>query len=325
MGNKIKTRRVTSSFILGLFVVIGSMILAAVVIWLGATEFFKQNKKFVTYFDVSISGLDPGSPVKYLGVPVGTVSKIQVAEDGKLIEVIMDIDSKINITDSLRAKSEMLGIAGGKYIQLYYPSNPLILLSTPKINFKTPFPLIKSSPSQMEEIEIAFREVIDNLNKIDYQNISNGIVHFLNVTSKFIANKDIYDFFSNVKDASFTLSNILIEADSSMVIKNLKLMSERLLVTSYKLDSFANNLNAQIAGLKLKEQIDGAFAKYDSTINEIKNTVKLLGFRVETLLFGFNELLEETKTTNKQLNKSLRTLSDNPSKVFFSQPPLPEK
>lgn len=325
MEKKIKTRRVTSSFILGLFVVISSMILVGVVIWLGATEFFKQSKKFVTYFDASISGLDPGSPVKYLGVPVGTVNKIQVAEDGKLIEVIMDIDSKININDSLRAKAEMLGIAGGKYIQLYYPTNPLILEITPEVQFKPPFPLIKSSPSQMEEIEIAFREVIDNLNKIDYQNISNGIIHFLNVTSKFMSNKDIYSFFANINEASGTLSNLLNQAENSMIINNLTKTSEKLLLTSYKLDSFANNLNDQIEGLRLKEQIQDAFAKYDSTIYDIRKTVGILSFRVESLLFGFNEFLEETKTTNRQLYKSLRTLSDNPSKVFFSQPPLPEK
>ena len=118
---KTRTRKITSAFFIGLFVISGTLIAIGAVIWLGASRFFEERNIYVTYFDGSIEGLESGSAVKYLGVEVGNVSKIGVAPDGKLIEVLFQIDKKIGVTDNLRVKLEIIGISGRKFLQLHFP------------------------------------------------------------------------------------------------------------------------------------------------------------------------------------------------------------
>ena len=91
-----RKNKFTGAFLIGIFVLTGLVILIATVIWLGKTQFMEESKLYVTYFDGSVEGLEKGSPVKYLGVPVGTVDKIKVAPDGKLVEIVMQIESTLD-------------------------------------------------------------------------------------------------------------------------------------------------------------------------------------------------------------------------------------
>jgi hypothetical protein len=51
-------RKKFSSFFLGLFVTGGFVILAAILIWIGASQYFEGGQKYVSYFDESIQGLE---------------------------------------------------------------------------------------------------------------------------------------------------------------------------------------------------------------------------------------------------------------------------
>lgn len=332
MSKQIATRRFSASFIVGLFVITGTIALAVVVVWLGANRFLKENKLYATYFDGSIGGLETGSPVKYQGVPVGTVSKVSVAPDGRLIEVIMAIGQEMIITDSMRATAEFSGIAGGKFIQLFYPTNQEMAGIYPKLSFKPDYPVIRSSPSGFEEIEIAAKEVINNLRLIQFGEISGEMINFLNQSSKFMvsANKLVSDekiqsSLENLLAASEHIKNIAGRADSSIFIANLENSAESILRTSKSLEKFSELLNKQVEGLNLPEKAVAIQSKYDTLMSNTQFMLNSLAFRTENILFNFNELVSSMKLTNKQISKSLREISDNPSQVFLSEPPLKEK
>ncbi len=64
-------------FKIGLFVILSvTLIVIAVVIW-GAGLFTKDKIYYETYFDSSVSGLDPGAPVELSGVKIGQVENIE--------------------------------------------------------------------------------------------------------------------------------------------------------------------------------------------------------------------------------------------------------
>ncbi len=297
----------------------------AVIFWLGASQFLKEQTFYVTYFDGSVEGLEKGSAVKYRGMPCGSVTGINVAPDGMMIEVTMRIDPTIKIDDSLRAKSELAGIAGGKFIQLHYPVDPNIAKMYPKIHFKTPYPVIKSSPSGIEEIEIAMREVMQKFTLFPLGKISTKTMNFLDASGRFFNNPDFYTTLGELVTASQRLNSILGQADTSRVFGNLALSTDRLLRTSSELLKFTDNLNHQLLQLNLTENINSAFGKYDTTMQNMNSVVVNVGYRMESLIFSLNETLEQVRLTNKQLRKSLRAISDNPSQVFFSKPPPPDE
>jgi ABC-type transporter Mla subunit MlaD len=79
----------TNHWKLGLFVVTGLAIGLAAIFWLGLRRLNRDAVPMVTYFDESVQGLDVGSPVKFRGVTLGTVSAITVAPDQRHVEVWM--------------------------------------------------------------------------------------------------------------------------------------------------------------------------------------------------------------------------------------------
>ncbi len=321
----IRSRKINSSFLIGLFVVTGTIILVGFLIWMGATQFLKEQTFYVTYFDGSIEGLEPGSAVKYLGVPCGRVQKVQVAPDGMLVEVIMNIDEKITISDSLRVKAEMAGIAGGKFLQLFIPTDPQMFEMNPKITFKPPYTLIKSAPSGIEEITLAARDVMNNIMKLQFAEISKGTINFLDATTKFFTSPELNKIVEELAQSSEKLNAVLTKADTSSVISNLTYTSYKLNETVNELKNFSMMLNSEFEKMQLPYYVSKIYEKYDSTMVNTNRSISTITYRMQTILFGLNETFEELRQTNRALQRSLRAITDNPSQIFLSEPPPPEK
>ena len=71
------TERGTKTFI-GAFVLGALALLVGLVILLGSGTFSSRNPTFVLYFNTSLKGLTPGSPVYFKGIRIGRVSSIQI-------------------------------------------------------------------------------------------------------------------------------------------------------------------------------------------------------------------------------------------------------
>src|SRR6185295_8997508 len=116
MSTEAKKFRVCVFAIAALVIGVGGLI------WIGASRIFEDTVPFVTYFSESVQGLDPGSSVKYRGVPAGRVKKISIAPDGNLIEVLMDVKPEFVwylVNDqSLRTQLQLSGITGLRYVEI---------------------------------------------------------------------------------------------------------------------------------------------------------------------------------------------------------------
>lgn len=313
-----------NAFFIGLFVILGSLILIGVIIWLGATQFLQEQTYYVTYFDTSVEGLSKGTSVKYQGVPCGRITQINVAPDGRLIEVVMQIDSRIVINDSMRIKSELSGLAGGRFLQIFFPK-PEIANITPEINFEVPYRLIKSSPSGFEEITLATQQVINNLLELDVYNISKGLVKFLDNSNKLISNKELYEIIRNLNESSKLLVSIAEKVDNSNVFSNTSTTSVLLLETAQNLQNMVDSLNNQIIMMDLPGLSQNITSKYDSLIFKTGSSISNIALRSESAIITAQETLEQLKLTNRNLQKTLRALSDNPSSIFLTEPPKKER
>jgi ABC-type transporter Mla subunit MlaD len=310
---KIPTRRIKSTFLIGLFTIVGTLVIISAIIWLGAIKLFQEKNYYVTYFEGSIEGLETGSPVKYLGVPVGTVSKISVAPDGRLIQVVLQLHNKINNNDSLRVKAEIAGIAGAKFLQLFYQQDSIIASLYPKLSFEPPYELIKSSPSGLEEIGIVMKNVVDK--------IMGSTVAFLTTSTEFFNNPDLYGIITNLNKSSRELSSILLQADTSGFIDNITKSGSEINKVIKDLALFTQKLNSEIDSLRISYRLTGAFYKLDTAVTNAAYSVTNIGAKSEILLIQLVEALEQFKESNRQLQKSLRLFSENPSQVLFSEPP----
>lgn len=92
------------------------MIFAA---WLTQSSFEEEEQLYHIYFSGSVSGLQTGSVVRYQGISIGKVNKLEI--DPKNVErilVTVSIPQNIEIKEDAKASLQLLGLTGGAYIQI---------------------------------------------------------------------------------------------------------------------------------------------------------------------------------------------------------------
>jgi len=107
------------------YILVGSFVLGFVavafgfVVWLANVRFDEPPKRYLIYFEGSVTGLAVASPVRYRGVPVGTVVDIRIdPENIERIRVAVDISPDTPIKTDTEATLGLQGITGIAYILL---------------------------------------------------------------------------------------------------------------------------------------------------------------------------------------------------------------
>ncbi|MGB8992833.1 MAG: MlaD family protein [Desulfobaccales bacterium] len=81
---------------IGGFVVLAVIIMAASLVVFGSGKFFQKTNKYILYFNESVNGLSVGAPVLFQGVQVGSVTSITLQADlvkmKTQIPVLIEID-----------------------------------------------------------------------------------------------------------------------------------------------------------------------------------------------------------------------------------------
>jgi phospholipid/cholesterol/gamma-HCH transport system substrate-binding protein len=168
----------THAFKLGLFV----LFTIAVSILSASALFAHSNKKetvsYHTYFNESVQGLEVGAPVRFRGVPLGTVNSIVIAPDHRHVDVEMALDveairrmgliqdehagaPRFLVPTELRAQLASQGITGVKFLLLDYfdvKVNPL-----PDLPFTTDPNSIPAAVSLFKSLEENLIQALDNL------------------------------------------------------------------------------------------------------------------------------------------------------------------
>ena len=155
--------RQPSPRLVGLFV-IGAVVLAvASVLTFASGTLFAQTFPFVVYFSESVTGLDPGAPVKFMGVQVGAVRGVSLSlsdQERSLqevrIPVVFEIDqnllaqqglSGLQLTDTLRLRTLVEQgmrvelavesfVTGKKFLSLVVqPDAPVDLVNDPAVPY----------------------------------------------------------------------------------------------------------------------------------------------------------------------------------------------
>ena len=105
----------------GAFALGGAVVLAGIITFMGAFSFGKKGYELRINYP-QVSGLMPGHVVRYAGVQVGTVRKLNVAPDK--VEVITEIDDNIKIPQGAVFTIASDGIMGEKYVHIIPPTKP---------------------------------------------------------------------------------------------------------------------------------------------------------------------------------------------------------
>lgn len=123
-----KTR--TQKVRLGVFIFISGALLVFLVLYFAASKIFeKSDVYYVAYHDVSVSGLEVGSPVNYLGIKIGSISDISIDPmDINSIVVELSLEPGTPIKNDAYADIVSIGITGLKTIEIRGGTNEAAFL-----------------------------------------------------------------------------------------------------------------------------------------------------------------------------------------------------
>lgn len=299
--------RKTSSFLVGLFVIIGVALLAGAIIWIGVTGYFQPGKTYVTYFNETVQGLQKDSVVKYRGVDVGRVEQIRIAPDNKLVAIIMKINMPGDLSKTAVAQLSMAGITGVMFIDLDFRKYDEPDLS-PQINFPSEYPVIPSKPSEYARILSGMNEVITKMNAIDFRGISDQLQATMRDISGLFKGEQLQSILTKVNQASANLQSLTGKVNSLLskvkvegIVKDTAAAIAETRTALNEAKSFVTDLRDNLTSMKLPETMT----------------------RTRSVILEAQLISENLKRTTESLEKFSARISDRPPDLLFGKPPQP--
>lgn len=125
--------RLSTEFVVGLFVIAGVLSFAWLSIKLGDVSLLKQDTYTVAARFTSISGLKEGAVVEIAGVRVGTVERINL--DRNDYEAVVDIAIKqdVSLQEDSIASIRTAGVIGDKYVNITPGGSDVLIKAGEKI------------------------------------------------------------------------------------------------------------------------------------------------------------------------------------------------
>ena len=132
----------------GAFVLLVALVGALFVYWYSDSRERKTYQRYEIYFDGSVSGLERGAAVRYLGVGVGRVRQMRIdPRDAARVQVIVDVDSSTPISQRTLAELQLQGVTGLLYIDLQQIAANLPLPPAPP---SIEYPVIRATRSRFD-------------------------------------------------------------------------------------------------------------------------------------------------------------------------------
>ena len=280
----------TRNLRLGLFCISGLLLLIVMIFFLGLSDFFAQKATLRTFFTESVQGLSTGSQVKYRGVPIGTVSKIQILTSEKVIAVDMNIELKHffstktstatnytrffdfiskDIKSGLRCRLEFAGITGMKFIDLDYfakpESNPHSTINA-KLDDQTIF--IPSVSSSFKDIVTTITTTLEKISKFNFEEIGNGLENSLNNLNSILKDPAIKSSIGQINNAAINLKNSTNIIAKVFTEQRLTKIIENMEQNLKSIEHFIEEVNKETRKMQLPETV----SDIRSTVNSIHNS-----------------------------------------------------
>ena len=303
----------SSKFLIGLFVIIGSLICAAIIIWVGAARIFMKGSLYSVYFDESVQGLQVDSAIKYRGVEIGKVESIKVAPDYRLIEVIMKIELEGDLQKQTIATLKTTGITGIVFIELDQ-LRAGDLSSSPKITFKSSYPVIPSRRSDISRIVADTGVIMKNIKDVDLKGISDQLRNTTQAIENFVEGKRASNIMANLESTSANLNQAISKINKTVAEGKVdKTVNETMGVLSDARQLIGQAKN-EIDSLKLQEKAN----RTDVLLEDINKKAKIITNELQ-------DTSENLRVTSENLQKLSDNLRRNPSELIFSKPAPPRK
>ncbi len=128
------------------------------VYWYSDSREHRDYTRYEVYFEGSVSGLERGAPVRYLGVDIGRVYNMRIdPRDSSRVQVLVDIDSSAPVSAKTVAELSLQGVTGLLYMDLIRDTGTR-RLTKPVPSEK--YPVIRSARSSFDVLLASLPDLV---------------------------------------------------------------------------------------------------------------------------------------------------------------------
>lgn len=273
---------------LGIFVLISSLLLLVLIGYFAARNLFeRQENYYVAFSDVSVSGLEVGSSVKFMGIDVGSIASIRIdPDDVNTIIVELTLQEGTPVKEDAKADIVAMGITGLKTIEIRGGSE--------EADFLEPGDYIPAGSSLAEDLtgkaEVIYLKLEQVLNNLEDFTAPDNIRAFSE------AAENIGAFAVEGGEVLGRLDGVVAEnrEDVKLTVSAVRELSGELSKTSDELFAGVSRFNEIMQGDTLGEVL-GNFREISLTLRET----------------NLNELIEQLAQTTMETQNLLRRVGED--------------
>ncbi len=318
----------------GMFV-LGALLLFVVgFLTFGGSNIFHKPTRFLVYFDESVSGLDPGAPIKFYGVRVGRVASVGARFDANARKALVRTECEINrnvLTDAdggqidltnatqlqsfidrgLRAKLNFTGITGLLFVELsledprVYPANPRFMAE--------PMPVVPAIPSPISEVQQSIVEIVADIKKVDFAGISKQVKTLLDTTNQKVAALDVKNLGDKVSSAADAVTTFVNSPEAKQTFINLNAALTDLRVVLARIDGNVGPISDELK--KTLAEAQTALKSVETTAATAQRFVAEQGNVGDEVTAALHQLSDAAAA----LERLSDTLSRNPTSLIVGK------
>ncbi len=317
----------------GMFVACGIIALLAVVFFLSGSA-LHPGRKYETYFQESVQGLDIGTAVKFRGVSIGKITDIGLVtaeypppngefKNEKVYQQVVvrfsvdprKIGESVNIKQAvahgLRVQIAPQGITGLAYLELTFVS-PTQYPVTP-VPWVPDSPVLPSMPSTLTQVQDAVEQLLSSFSKVDLGRMVGDLSQLTETLDQEVTNGDAHKALANA-------NALLLNVNAQVTAANIPATTAaaRNLVDGPQTRQILSQLSRTTQQLaKVSAQLPALLAASAATVNQASETTADLQSQLQPVL-------DNLRTTTAGLNALTTQLKNNPAQVLLGAQPPPE-
>jgi phospholipid/cholesterol/gamma-HCH transport system substrate-binding protein len=304
--------------VIGAFVIIATLAVAAFVLWLGQSQFQRDYKAYDIVFEGPVS-LEDGSAVRYIGIKVGEVSTVRIDRaDPSKVRARIRIDRETPVKTDSTASIQLAGITGVTFVQISAGSPTARLLEAKP---GEPVPVIRAEKTQLDQIVAGGAQVLgqanDTMERVkklltdeNVESISTSLKNIETITTKLAADDGLID-----------------QATGTM--KDLSRASNEFASASQSLGTLSTNANEELAGLSgqldsLLAEVNKVVASANAVMDQGGDTMRVVNTLLEGPATGVVEdsrlAAQDLRILISRMDRLTRELEQNPQSMLVGEP-----
>lgn len=293
----------------GAFILLIIAMAVAFVFWYTDARDSHNYERYEIYFAGSVSGLNEGGPVRYLGVDVGRVLRMMIDRDNpNRVQVIVEVDQTAPLSAATRASLNLQGVTGLLYINLKEAPDSD---RTAPLKQGERYPVIESVASDFDAVLASLPELMARATSL------------LERMGRVLSDQNLERFAETIDNVRLATKGL------PETTRNAALLVEDMRSAVAEIRGASENLNAMTVEARpsVREALDRMnvvadnLAKASARVDTFTQKSEVqLGHFTEQGLFELERLVRETRQAAREFRDLSRSLQDNPSQILYEPP-----